>query len=137
MWRIQHETTAGVSPDRIWRLWSDVSTWKDWNPDVSACTIDGAFASGSTIRMTLADGSTVPLTLAEVSEGRSFTDRAEIDGIVLTTRHSVREVEDRQLITYALQVDGAAPEPVLAEIGTAVSGDWPETLAGLVAAAGG
>ncbi len=27
------ETTA--SPDRVWKIWSDMSTWGEWNPNVS------------------------------------------------------------------------------------------------------
>lgn len=137
MWQTRHEVTAAVSPQQVWRLWSDVGSWKAWNPDVKESAIDGAFAPGSTVRMTLGDGTTVPLLLADVCAGRSFTDRAEIDGVMLTTRHTIETVQAIQRITYALEVDGAAPDPLLAEIGSAVSADWPETLAALVAAAGG
>jgi uncharacterized protein YndB with AHSA1/START domain len=137
MWHAKHEMTAAVSPDRVWQLWSDVASWKAWNPDVRDCAVDGAFAAGSTVRMVLGDGTAVPLELVDVRAGRSFTDRAEIDGVVLTTLHTIEDAGTGQRITYALEVDGDAPEPVLAEIGGAVSADWPQTLAGLVVAAGG
>jgi uncharacterized protein YndB with AHSA1/START domain len=135
MWQIEHETTADVSPERVWRLWSDVSSWKQWNPDVHGCTIDGDFAAGSTVRMILGDGTEVALTLADVSNGRSFTDRAELDGVVVTTEHTMSAVPGGQRISYRLEVDGTAPDDVLEEVGRAVSADWPDTLAGLVATA--
>ena len=40
------ETTA--SPDQVWRIWSDMSTWDAWNPNVSTMDWKGGFVSGST-----------------------------------------------------------------------------------------
>jgi hypothetical protein len=64
------ETSA--SPDRVWRLWSDVGTWPSWNPDVSAVHIDGPFAAGSIGTMTTRSGGTHAIKLASVQAGRSF-----------------------------------------------------------------
>jgi hypothetical protein len=64
------ETQA--SPERVWRIWSDVSTWPDWNPDVLAIEIDGPFASGTTGRMTTKAGGTHAIVLRQVEPGRSF-----------------------------------------------------------------
>ena len=32
------ETTA--SPQAVWTIWSDTSTWPEWNPDVQAMTLN-------------------------------------------------------------------------------------------------
>jgi hypothetical protein len=64
------ETKA--SPERVWRIWSDVSTWPDWNPDVQSISIDGPFASGTTGKMTTKAGGTHAITLQAVQPGRSF-----------------------------------------------------------------
>jgi uncharacterized protein YndB with AHSA1/START domain len=64
------ETKAG--PERVWRIWSDVSTWPEWNPDVLSIAIDGPFAAGTKGRMTTKAGGTHPITLAAVQPGRSF-----------------------------------------------------------------
>jgi hypothetical protein len=39
------ETTA--SPEQVWRVWSDMSTWGEWNPNVSTMDWEGGFVSGS------------------------------------------------------------------------------------------
>lgn len=64
------DTTA--SPERVWRIWSDVSTWPTWNPDVQSVAIDGPFASGTTGKMTTRSGGTHAITLEAVQPGRSF-----------------------------------------------------------------
>src|SRR5258708_30718883 len=69
-----HERTmqAGASPERVWRLWSDVSTWPRWNPDVLSVTIEGPFVTGARGRMTTKAGGTHDIALRAVQPGRSF-----------------------------------------------------------------
>ena len=40
------ETSAPA--DRVWKIWSDMSTWGEWNPNVSTMDWHGGFVSGST-----------------------------------------------------------------------------------------
>lgn len=63
------ETSA--SPESVWRVWSDTSTWPTWNPDVRAVSLDGPFASGTTGTMTTGQG-THQIRLENVNAGRSF-----------------------------------------------------------------
>lgn len=74
------ETTA--TPETVWRIWSDVSTWTEWNPDVKAISLDGTFADGTTGTMTTGAG-THAITLAEVRPGKSF--RLDTMPIPMTT----------------------------------------------------
>jgi hypothetical protein len=67
------ETSAG--PDRVWRIWSNPSTWPKWNPDVVAIGLDGAFATGTSGTMTTRAGGTHAIELRDVQPGRTFTIR--------------------------------------------------------------
>jgi uncharacterized protein YndB with AHSA1/START domain len=67
------ETRA--DPQRVWRIWSDPSTWPRWNPDVIAISLDGAFASGTNGSMTTRAGGTHRIALEDVQPGRTFTIR--------------------------------------------------------------
>jgi uncharacterized protein YndB with AHSA1/START domain len=73
------ETTA--SPDAVWKLWSDTSTWQEWNPDVQTMTLNGPFAAGTTGVMKTKQG-TRQVVLTDVAPGRSF--RLETSVIPLT-----------------------------------------------------
>jgi uncharacterized protein YndB with AHSA1/START domain len=64
------ETTA--SPDKVWRIWSDMSTWGEWNPNVSTMDWQGGFASGTTGVMNTREGQHHKMELVEVQPGRSF-----------------------------------------------------------------
>src|SRR5258708_37336853 len=64
------ETTA--SPEQVWRIWSDMSTWGDWNPNVSTMNWSGGFVQGSRGGMNTKAGPHQPMTLAEGRPGRFF-----------------------------------------------------------------
>lgn len=67
------ETRA--DPERVWRIWSDTSTWPRWNPDVIDISLDGAFATGTGGTMTTRAGGTHHIELEGVQPGRAFTIR--------------------------------------------------------------
>ena len=73
------ETTA--SPQAVWKLWSDTSTWQEWNPDVQTMSLNGPFATGTMGTMKTKQG-TRQIVLSEVVPGRSF--RLETTVIPLT-----------------------------------------------------
>ena len=62
---------TSASPDRVWRIWSNTSTWPTWNPDVRQVTLAGPFASGTIGRMTTG-ARTHQIRLENVVESRSF-----------------------------------------------------------------
>jgi hypothetical protein len=64
------ETTA--SADRVWKIWSDMSTWGDWNPNVSTMDWSGGFVSGSSGVMNTRAGQHHKMQLLDVQPGRSF-----------------------------------------------------------------
>src|SRR5438309_5016667 len=71
----KHERSldSTAPPERVWRLWSDVSTWPRWNPDVLAISLAGPFASGTRGSMTTKAGGIQQIELADVRPGQAFT----------------------------------------------------------------
>ena len=64
------ETRA--SPAAVWRIWSDMSTWGEWNPNVSTMDWNGGFVSGSTGIMNTRAGQHHRMQLVDVQAARSF-----------------------------------------------------------------
>jgi uncharacterized protein YndB with AHSA1/START domain len=64
------ETTA--PPDKVWRIWSDMSTWGQWNPNVTTMDWQGGFVSGTTGVMNTPSGQHHKMELVDVQPGRSF-----------------------------------------------------------------
>jgi len=75
------ESTASL--DKVWRIWSDMSTWGDWNPNVSTMDWQGGFASGTTGVMNTRSGQHHKMQLVDVQPGSSF---ALVTSVVPLTR---------------------------------------------------
>ena len=65
------ETTA--SPENIWKVWSDPSTWPAWNPDIKYVNLGGPFADGTTGTMETNSGGKHKISLSAVQPNREFT----------------------------------------------------------------
>src|SRR2546430_9015158 len=77
----QRSVETSASPAAVWKVWSDTSTWQEWNPDVQSMTLNGPFAAGTSGTMKTKQG-TRQVQLTEVVPGRSF--RLETTVIPLT-----------------------------------------------------
>jgi hypothetical protein len=133
MWTNEQSIETTASPEAIWRLWSDVAGWPEWNADIVHIEISGPFATGSTITMTPAGQDPVELRIAEAVGSESFIDEADLGEVVVRTIHSIERLEGgRNRVTYRMEISGPAADSVGPELGPQISGDFPETLAALV-----
>jgi len=133
MWTDEQSIETTASLEAIWRLWSDVAGWPKWNADIEHIEISGPFAAGSTITMTPVGQDPVELRIAEAVEPESFIDQAELGDVVVRTIHRVARVDDdRNRVTYRMEISGPAADSVGPELGPQISRDFPETLAALV-----
>lgn len=74
---------SSASPERVWRIWSDMSTWGEWNPNVSTMEWQGGFVSGSSGIMNTRAGQHHKMQLVDVDPGKSF---ALVTAVVPGTR---------------------------------------------------
>jgi uncharacterized protein YndB with AHSA1/START domain len=132
MWATEHNIETSAAPSEIWRLWSDVEGWPEWNGDIELIELDGPFAPGSTIVMTPKGQEPVELRIAEAVEPELFVDEADLGEIVVRTTHRVDELGDgRARISYRMEITGPAADTLGPQLGPEISGDFPETLSAL------
>jgi hypothetical protein len=43
MWSTEHSTETTASPKTIWRIWSEVPLWPEWNGDLERAELAGPF----------------------------------------------------------------------------------------------
>jgi uncharacterized protein YndB with AHSA1/START domain len=128
---------ASASPERVWQIWSDVSTWPHWNPDVLSVSIDGPFASGTHGRMTTKAGGTHDITLRDVDPGRSF--ELETSPIPLGRFHFACEVRPSgahaSTISQSISIHGPLGPLYSAMMGPRIAQGFEPILSGLKSAA--
>ena len=64
------ETTT--SPAQVWRVWSDVNHWPEWNPDMNESRLDGPLKLGATGMINTKSGGKHDVVVTHYEEGRSF-----------------------------------------------------------------
>ena len=64
------ETSA--SPARVWQVWSDVTHWPEWNPDMKESRVDGPLKLGATGMINTRSGGKHDVVVTHYEEGRSF-----------------------------------------------------------------
>jgi uncharacterized protein YndB with AHSA1/START domain len=136
MWAAEHGIDTSAGPEQVWRLWADVDGWPEWNGDIERIELDGSFAAGGRILMTPSGQEAIELRIAEALEPVLFVDEASLDDVVIRTTHRVERVgNERSRVTYRMEISGPAADALGPQLGPAISADFPETLAALVARA--
>lgn len=128
-WQVEYSLETSASSEVLWRIWSDVPGWKQWNAGVEEIKIEGLFAAGTEFVMTPPGQDPLRTRLVEVRQNECFVDETRVEDLVVFVAHRLeRLMSGRTRVTYALEAVG----PGSAEIGLAVSADFPEVLAALV-----
>ena len=124
------ETTA--SPDRVRQIWSDMSTWGDWNPNVSTMDWQGGFVSGSTGVMNTKAGQHHSMQLVDVQPGRGF---ALVTSVVPGTKFRfncrIEPAGAKTKISQTVEVGGPLGPVMGGMLGPQVSKEFGTLLANL------
>ena len=126
-WNTEFAIDIAASADRIWSIFSDVASWPRWNPGIDRIALTGAFAVGSTIEMAPPGQDAFVSTLVEVETNRRFVDETRVGDVVVRVSHVIEARGKESHVVYSIAVDG----PEAAEIGAAISADFPDVLARL------
>ncbi|MEU2827769.1 polyketide cyclase [Streptomyces lavendulae] len=132
MWTYEHSVETTATAPSVWRLWSDVARWADWNAEIEKIEIDGPFAPGTRITMTPPGEDPIPLIVAEAVENKLFVDEARFGGLLLRTLHRLDTAGPGRIrVTYRMEITGAGADEAGPEIGPGITADWPDTMAAL------
>jgi len=128
----QRSVETSASPATVWKVWSDTTTWPEWNPDVQSMTLNGPFTAGTAGTMKTKQG-TRQVQLTEVVPGRSF--RLETTVIPLTRFAFECQVlagpTGKTTISQAIRVGGPLGGVVGGMMGPQIANTFPPLLQGL------
>jgi len=138
MWAYQHSVETAAAPDVVWRLWSDIASWPQWNDGIEKIEIDGPFTPGSTFTMTPPGGEPIRMRLAEIVPGGLFTDEMDAGDFIVRTVHRLEPAAGgRTRIIYRTEITGPAAGQAGPQLGPAITADFPQVLAALAKLAEG
>jgi len=127
-WRSEYAIETSASPETIWSIFRDVPAWKNWNAGIEQIAIDGPFATGTWFTMKPPGEEVLRSQLIDVRENVCFEDETRVGDLAIKVAHRIEPLGPaRTRIIYAVDAQG----PQAAEIGPAVSADFPEVLSSL------
>jgi len=131
-WTREYSIETSAPPETLWRIFGDVPGWKKWNAGIERIEMHGPFSVGSEFLMQPPGQEPVVSRLIEVRENESFVDETRVNDLIVRVAHRiVRLSAHRSRVTFTVEAIG----PDCAEIGSAVSSDFPDVLQSLVSLA--
>lgn len=86
-----HEVSTSASAAAVWRLWTDASTWKDWDQGLKDASLSGAMSLGSKGTILPKSGPASRFVVTEWTEGKSYAFKTSLPLASLTVRRTLME----------------------------------------------
>ena len=121
-----HAIITQGTPEALWQLYADPSTWPSWDPDAEYVTLDRPFATGSGGTMKFTGQDPLTYVLEDVDPHRAFTDVTSVNGATIRFGHRIEPTDEGTRLTHELRIDAA--EPFAQELGAMISADIPDSM---------
>ena len=106
-WETTSTYEAEVEPRSVWdRAYADASAWPEWNPEIKAASLDGAFELGASARVRFRNGARLRFRIVELEEGRLFTDEARLPLARMGHRHLLEPRDGGVRLTNTIYIEG-------------------------------
>jgi uncharacterized protein YndB with AHSA1/START domain len=136
MWTTEYTQTTDVAPETLWQVLRDVNSWGTWNDGIETIAMDGPLGVGATFQMKPPGEDTVTSTIAELEENRLLTDVTDLGDLEVRVAHRLDPLAGGgTTVSYGVQVTGPAADAIGEQVGTAISADFPQVIAALIATA--
>ena len=124
------ETTA--SADKVWRIWSDMSTWGEWNPNVTTMDWNGGFIPGSTGVMNTKAGQHHKMQLVDVEPGKGFKlETSVVPGTKFRFNCRIEPAGAKTKVSQTVEVGGPLGPVMGGMLGPQVSKEFGTLLSNL------
>jgi uncharacterized protein YndB with AHSA1/START domain len=136
-WSTEHTERSQGSRRDVWALWSDVSTWPEWDAGVERVEIDGPFVAGSRGRLKPAGSPAVRFRVLRTDPERSFADESRLPFARMVFEHELADADGGgTVITHRATIRGPLTPLWRRLIGRGLERELPETVRTLAARAG-
>lgn len=99
------ETRAAAAD--VWRVWSDVNHWPEWNPDMKESRLDGPLKLGATGMINTRSGGKHDVVVTNFEDGRSFElESTAMPGTKMAIRATITPSDGGTRITQGFEPRG-------------------------------
>lgn len=136
-WSSDHTANTTVARRDIWAALRDLYTGTPHRADGDTIEIHGPFAVGTRLSVTPHGADfVIGCTITELADGEVYAYRSQFDGLYITSRHTlIALASGGTRVTQHSVIAGPRGETVGPRIGPRITGDHPEVMDDLIAAA--
>ncbi|NRD77043.1 SRPBCC family protein [Bacillus sp. BRMEA1] len=137
MWKFEHTITTTAKVETIWKLYSDITTWTEWDKGVVHASLEGAFTQGTKGILQPAGQEPLHFELTDVQPFRRFSDVTDIPalGIQVCFTHLLSESQEGTRISHKVQIIGPNADQVGPKFGAHMVDGIPQTMESLASLA--
>jgi hypothetical protein len=137
MWQFEHKVTTSAKAETIWKLYSDISSWVEWDKGIEYASLEGPFVAGTRGLLQPDGQERLVFMLTQVEPLRGFSDVTDIPdaGIQVHFTHLLEQVSEGTSVTHKVTITGANADQLGPKIGAGMAEGIPHTMEGLVALA--
>jgi len=90
MWSFEHALECPATPEEVWRVYTDIDDWPQWNGGVELLELAGPFEAGTSGMLTPRGQEPLPFVLISADPGRGYVSETAIaDTVVLRTSNTL------------------------------------------------
>ncbi len=98
------ETTA--RPETIWKIWTDVSGWKNWDIGLKNATMEDSFHLGTIGKITSLEGRKSKFKVVAFEANKSYTFKTKLPLGALYVKRTLRVENDLTYFTHEVWFKG-------------------------------
>lgn len=118
-------------PNNIFDLYQDITSWVDWDPEVSFVSIPNGLTIGAKGILKPKKGPKTPIEITEVTQGKSFTVSSKLPFCQMQFKHELIKDNEETLVVHSVIFSGPFRFLFKYLIGTSIQKSLPSTLCSL------
>jgi hypothetical protein len=107
MWQVEYQKVfPSLSGGAVWKVWSDVDHWPEWDEDIEYAKLSGPFVAGGELLLKPRGGPKVSIRLSEVQAGLSFTDVTHFPLARMIDVHELQDTPQGLRLKNSIRMEG-------------------------------
>lgn len=131
MWKKEVTIETSASKEQIWKQWTQVETWNQWDTGVRKSKIEGSFKKGTQGILQPTSGPKSNFTLTKVEAQEAFISSASLPLAKIHFTHKMTELNGNVFVTHGVEIKGLTSFIFSKVIGKKIVAELPQVLENL------
>ena len=126
--KFQHTITTSATPEKIWSIWIDVSSWHLWDSGLQSASINGPFQVGQKGKIKPDKGPKAKFIISEMIDGKSYIFKTRIPFGWIIIKRSLEIKNDQTFFTHDVEFTGLLKKVFAKKFGPRYKQMLPEAM---------